>query len=87
MPQFKLVSVPSGDTTIASIQDENDQWIAAYNRGQLHIDPNEDQTALIFREANLIRHIIPLDAIDSPLVNGRNASQYIAEELVFFFVS
>ena len=85
MPQFKFVPVPSGDTTIASIQDENDQLVAAYNRGQLNIDPNEDQTELIFREGNIPRHVIALDTIVSPAVNGRNASQYIVEELSFFF--
>ena len=85
MPQFKLVPIPSGDTTIASIQDENDQLLAAYNRGQLNIDPNQDQTALIFREGNLIRHIIPLTDIDSPAVNSRTAAQYIVDELSFFF--
>lgn len=87
MSHFKFAPVPSGDTTIASIQDENDQLIAAYNRGQLNIDPNEDQTELIFREGNIPRHVIALHTIVSPAVNGRNASQYIVDELGFFFRS
>jgi len=82
---YQLIPVTSGDTTIATLQDENDQLVAAYNRGQLNIDPNEDQDGLIFRQGNVIRHTLLLDQITFPAIRNRSASQYIIEELGFFF--